>query len=133
MLVEEFFSAISGPPLASNTAVAKDVGVYAHVLRPNYSIQATFKKSSTTPHGLAASDTHVFAAQHDKAAIHVYSRLRGNQEAFVPLSERVRCVALAGDVLVVGTADGRILLWEVRRQATIGGRLTDPGDPAFRS
>ncbi len=113
-MVEEFFSSVRGPPLASNTAVARDVGIYAHTLRPGYSVTATFKKSSTAASCLAASSTHLFAAQHDKAYVHVYSRLRGNQEAFVALPERIRCVALAGDVLVLGTADGRLMLWEVR-------------------
>ena len=114
MLSEEFYSSICGQPLSSNTAVAKDVGIYSHTLRPAYAVKGTFKKSSTPVHCIAVSDAHVFAAQHEKAYVHVYSRLRGNQEAFVPFPERVRCIALAGDVLVIGTVEGRILLWEVR-------------------
>lgn len=114
MVAEEFFSSVCGPPLTSNTAIAKDVGIYAHSLWPTFGAKATFKKSATPPHCLAVSDTHVFAAQHDKAYIHVYSRLRGTQESFVALPERIRCLALAGNnVLVVGTVEGRILLWEV--------------------
>ena len=114
MLSEEFFSAVCGPPLSSNTAIAKDIGIYHHTLSPAYSVKGTFKKSSAPVNCIAASETHVFAAQHEKAYVHVYSRLRGNQEAFISFPERIRCVTLAGDVLVLGTAEGRILLWEVR-------------------
>ena len=116
MLSEEFFSSVCGPPLASNTAVAKDVGIYAHTLRPSHNIRGTFKKSSVPVNCLAVSDAHIFAAQHGKGSVHVYSRQRGNQEAFVPFPERVHCIALAGDVLVLGTVEGRILLWEVRKR-----------------
>lgn len=113
MVAEEFFSAVCGPPLSSNTAIAKDVGIYAHSLWPTFAPKATFRKSAAPPHCLAVSDTHVFAAQHEKAYVHVYSRLRGNQEAFVAFPEKIRCIALAGDVLVLGTVEGRMMLWEV--------------------
>jgi pre-rRNA-processing protein IPI3 len=113
MLSEQLFSSICGPPLAANTAVSKDVGVYGHSVTPSWAVKATFKKSSAPPHSLAVNDTHVFAAQDQKAHVHVYSRLRGTQEALVPFQERIRCLALAGDVLVMGTAEGRLILWEV--------------------
>lgn len=113
MVAEDFFSSVYGPPLTSNTAIAKDVGIYAHSLWPTFAAKSAFKKSATPPHCLAVSDTHVFAAQHDKAYVHVYSRLRGNQEAFVAFPERIRCLVLAGNVLVLGTVEGRIMLWEV--------------------
>jgi pre-rRNA-processing protein IPI3 len=113
MLSEQFFSAVSGPPLKSNTAISKDIGLYSYTLRPHFAVNNTFKKSHAPVNGVAVSDAHVFAAQQDKAYIHVYSRLKGNQETFVSLSEKVRCVTLAGDVLVIGTAEGRIILWEV--------------------
>lgn len=113
MLSEEFVSAICGAPLSSNTAIAKDIGIRCHTLSPTYSVKSTFKKSSVPVNCLAVSETHVFAAQHEKAYVHVYSRLRGNQEAFVAFPERIRCVTLAGDVLVMGTAEGRLMLWEV--------------------
>ena len=118
MLTEEFVSAICGPPLSSNTAIAKDVGIYCHTLSPSYSVKSTFKKSSVPVNCLAVSDTHIFAGQHEKAYVHVYSRLRGNQEAFVALPERIRCLTLIGDILVVGTTEGRLMLWEVRTHAT---------------
>jgi pre-rRNA-processing protein IPI3 len=116
MLSEEFVSSVCGQPLSANTAVAKDVGVYCHSVRPTYSVNATFKKSSVPVNCLAVNDTHIFAAQHEKAYVHVYSRLRGNQEAFVSLPERIRSIALVGDVLVMGTAEGRLMLWEVSTQ-----------------
>lgn len=127
MLAEEFYSAVNGPPLSSNTAIAKDVGIYAHSLWPTFVAKATFRKSAAPPHCLAVSQTHVFAAQHEKAYVHVYSRLRGNQEAFVAFPERIRCLTLAGDVLIVGTAEGRVMLWEVSipfpRGAIFGNRV----------
>lgn len=115
MLSEEFVSAICGTPLSSNTAIAKDVGIYCHTLSPTYSVRSTFKKSSAPPRCLAVSESHVFAGQHEKAYVHVYSRQRGNQEAFVAFPERVRCLTLTGDVLILGTAEGRVMVWEVRR------------------
>ncbi|KKY36444.1 putative wd repeat-containing protein [Diaporthe ampelina] len=118
MLAEEFLSSICGPPLSSNTAIAKDVGIYTHSLWPTFAAKSAFKKSQTPPNCLAASETHVFSAQHEKAYVHVYSRLRGNQEAFVALPERIRCLTLANDVLILGTVEGRIMLWE-----TCTGRL----------
>ena len=57
----------------------------------------------------------MFAAQADKAVVHVYSREKGNQEATVPFPERITCITLACDdsVLVLGTAEGRIFWWEI--------------------
>jgi pre-rRNA-processing protein IPI3 len=114
MLSEKFMSSVNGPHLTSNSAIAKDIGIYAHTISPTYSVNATFKKSSTPVNSLAVNDTHIFAAQHEKAYVHVYSRLKGNQEAFVAFPERIRCLTLAGDVLVCGTAEGRLMLWEVK-------------------
>lgn len=115
MLVEEFVSAISGPPLSSNTAIAKHNGLYVHTLNPTYGVRTTLKNSSVAANCVAVNDSHVFAAQQDKAYVHVYSKARGTQDAFVPFPERIRCVTLAGDVLVLGTVEGRLMLWEVRQ------------------
>lgn len=119
MLSEEFVSSLCGGPLSSNTSIAKDVGIYVHTLSPAYSVKSAFKKNSAAPNCVAVNESHIFAAQHEKAALHVYSRIRGNQEAYVPFPEKIRCVALAGDVLILGTAEGRIMLWEVRFMAVI--------------
>lgn len=113
MLTEELVSAVGGPPIAANTAVPKDVGIYNHTVAPAWRLKASFKKSSIGPNCLAVSDNHVFAAQDQKAHVHVYSRQRGNQETLVSFQERIRSVALAGNVLLLGTAEGRLILWEV--------------------
>ncbi|KAG6121568.1 hypothetical protein E4U14_001653 [Claviceps sp. LM454 group G7] len=122
MLSEEVFSSICGPPIAANTAVSKDIGIYGHSLTPSWAVKSTFKKSSAPSHCLAISDTHIFAAQDQKAHVHVYSRLRGNQEALVAFPERIRSLALAGDVLILGTAEGRLILWET----CTGRQVTTP-------
>lgn len=113
MLSEDFFSTVCGPPIAANTAVSKDVGIYCHALLPTYTVKSTFKKSATPPNCLAISNTHVFAGQVDKSQVHVYSRSRGNHEVTVNFSERIKSLALIGDVLAVGTTDGSLILWEV--------------------
>lgn len=116
MLSEEFYSCICGPPIAANTAVSKDVGIYAHSLSPSYSVKSTLKKSNTPANCLAVSDAHVFAAQHEKSQVHVYSRARGIQEAVVTFPEKIRSLALIDDILALGTAEGRLILWEVSKQ-----------------
>ncbi|KAG6016653.1 hypothetical protein E4U43_003386 [Claviceps pusilla] len=122
MLSEEVFSSVCGPPVAANTAVSKDVGIYGHALTPSWAVKSTFKKSSAPPHCLAISRAHIFAAQDQKAHVHVYSRLRGNQEALVAFPERIRSLTLAGDVLVLGTSEGRLILWET----CTGRQVTTP-------
>ena len=114
MLSEDFFSAVCGPPLAANTAIPKDAGVYFHTIAPTYAVRATYKKSSAPVNGLAANEWHVFVAQQDKSHVHVYSRATGKQEALVVFPERIKSILLVNDVLVVGTAEGRVILWEVR-------------------
>lgn len=113
MLSEEFFSTVCGPPVAANTAVSKDVGIYCHALSPSYAVKSTFKKSATPSSCLAISNSHVFAAQNEKSQVHVYSRARGNHEVTVTFPERIKSLCLVGDVLAVGTADGSLILWEV--------------------
>ena len=80
MLTEKYFAAVSGPPIANNTAINKDVGIYEHTLHPSHSTTATFKKSSVPCNSLAFSDSHVFAAQDDKSTVHIYSRVKGNTQ-----------------------------------------------------
>ncbi|RFU25510.1 hypothetical protein B7463_g10838, partial [Scytalidium lignicola] len=114
MLTESFITSIRAQPKANNTSIAKDVGIHIQLLHPIHSVKSSLKKSSTAVNSLAASSTHIFAAQADKAVIHVYSREDGKQEAPVSFPERIRSLALIGDgVVVVGTIEGRIMLWEV--------------------
>ncbi|PHH54565.1 hypothetical protein CFIMG_003583RA [Ceratocystis fimbriata CBS 114723] len=112
MFTEQFVVAVCGPPLASNTSVSKDAGIYTYQLSPQLQALSVLKKSSAPVNAMAVSPTHIFTAQNNKAHVHVYSRERGNQEALVAFSERITAVALVGDVLVLGTAEGRIILWE---------------------
>ncbi|TGO81245.1 hypothetical protein BPOR_1251g00020 [Botrytis porri] len=114
MLSEQFISSIRAQPRTANTAIAKDIGIYIHTLHPSPKIESNFKKSSTAVNALAANSTHVFAAQADKAVVHDYSRERGNQEALISFPERLHTLTLVGDdLLVLGTAEGRVILWEV--------------------
>lgn len=115
MLSETFVTSIRSLQKSGNTAVAKDVGIHAQTLNPTHSIDSTFKRSSTEPNCLAINSSHIFAAESGKAVVHVYSRDRSSQEALISFRERIHCVALAGEgVLVLGTAEGVVILWEVR-------------------
>jgi pre-rRNA-processing protein IPI3 len=115
MLSEHFIASISTPAKAPNTSVTKDAGIFVHELQPIAGQRSIFKKSATPPQCLAVSEWHIFAAQQGKALVHVYNREKGNQEAIIPFRERITCLALAykDTVLVLGTEEGRILLWEV--------------------
>jgi hypothetical protein len=117
MLTEQFVAAISAST-KPNTGVTKDAGIFIHEFQPLAAQRHVFKKSATAPNGIALSASHVFAAQADKAILHIYSREKGNQEAIVPFPERIHSVALAaqGSVLLLGTESGRILAWEVSRR-----------------
>jgi pre-rRNA-processing protein IPI3 len=114
MLSESFVASVLAQPRAPNTAIAKDVGIYVHELQPTPAIKSSFKKSSTLPNALAVSSTHIFAPQAEKAVVHVYSREKGNQESLVSFPERIHSATLIGDgVVALGTAEGRVILWEV--------------------
>lgn len=124
MLTESFLVSTLAPapapsPGKSNKkALSKDVGIHLYDLQPMTALKSSYKKSSTQTNCLAASTSHVFAAQAEKAVIHVYSRQRGNQEAVVPFPERIRSIVLCGDtdgggVLALGTHGGGLILWEV--------------------
>jgi hypothetical protein len=114
MLTEHFVAAISAST-KPNTGVTKDAGIFVHEYQPLAAQRHVFKKSATAPNGIAVSASHIFAAQSDKAIVHVYSREKGNQEAIVPFPERIHSIALAAQdtVLLLGTESGRILAWEV--------------------
>ncbi|KAI9799341.1 MAG: hypothetical protein M1825_004834 [Sarcosagium campestre] len=119
MLTEQFLTSTRSSS-AKNTTLqaAKDIGIHVYEIQPYISLKNSFKKSSTDPQCLVASSTHVYAAQTDKAVVHVYSREQGKQETIVPFPERIHSLTFAGDVggtgvLVLGTEGGRIILWEV--------------------
>lgn len=119
MLTEQFVAAISAST-KPNTGVTKDAGIFIHEFQPLVAQRQAFKKSASAPNGIAVSASHVFAAQSEKAIVHVYSREKGNQEALVPFPERIHSIALAAQdsVLLLGTESGRILAWEVSHNPT---------------
>ena len=118
MLTESFFVSILASDKSSNNSLSKDVGIHHYEFQPMPTLRSSYKKSSTNSHCLAVSQSHIFAAQAEKAVVHVYSRERGNQEAVVPFPERIHSIVLCGHadgagVLVLGTEGGRVILWEV--------------------
>jgi pre-rRNA-processing protein IPI3 len=118
-MLSESFVASTLSSAKTPTATLRDVGICLQEFQPSPQLRSTFKKSSTTTNCLAVTPSHIFSAQADKAVVHVYSREKGNQEALVPFPERIRSIAVAGakygDVLVLGTEGGRLILWEVRQ------------------
>ncbi|KAL4906873.1 hypothetical protein BDW74DRAFT_149842 [Aspergillus multicolor] len=130
MLSECFVASTVASAKTPASASLRDVGICLHELQPSSTLRSTFKKSSTAPNCLAVSASHVFAAQSEKAIVHVYSREKGNQEATIPFPERIRSIAVAGsktgDIVVLGTEGGRLILWEVctgRQVATTASHL----------
>jgi pre-rRNA-processing protein IPI3 len=123
MLSESFITSTLTSVKTPAAASLRDVGICVQEWQPALNLRSTFKKSSTAANCLAVSPSHVFAAQSEKAIVHVYSREKGNQEAIIPFPERIRSIALAGgkngDILVLGTEGGRLILWEVSEQAVI--------------
>lgn len=118
-MLSEVFVASTLSSAKTPTATLRDVGICVQEFQPSPQLRSTFKKSSTTTNSLAVTPSHIFSAQADKAVVHVYSREKGNQEALVPFPERIRSIAVAGakygDMLVLGTEGGRLILWEVRQ------------------
>ena len=114
MLTEQYVSSIH-TPLKTTAAGSKDVSIFVCELQPLAGARQAFKKSSAPQNCLAVNETHIFAAQAEKAVVHVYNRERGNHEATIPLNERITCIAIAvgGTVLVMGTEAGRVQAWEV--------------------
>jgi len=116
MLTEEFVAATLAvnKQSAHTSAALRDVGIFLHEFQPQSTLRHGFKKSSIQPQCMAISENHIFAAQADKAVINVYSRDKGNQEATVPFPDKIRSLAYAegGAILVIGTEDGKLILWE---------------------
>ena len=118
MLTESFVASVLTPEGSFNSSITKDAGIHTYESQPQPALKSSFKKSSTRANCLAVSESHVFAAQADKAVVHVYSRERGNQETLVPFPEKICSLALVGSpkgagILALGTEGGRIILWEV--------------------
>ena len=115
MLTESFIASTLNSEKPSTSVTP---GVHLYEFQPLPALKSTFKKSSTNTNCLAISPSHVFAAQADKAVIHVYSRERNNHEAVVPFPEKIQSLVIVGEsdgagTLVLGTESGRVILWEV--------------------
>lgn len=118
MLTESFLVSVTAPEKGAKNTPYKDIGIYQHQFHPIASVESTYKKSSTQPNCLAITTSHIFAAQAEKAVIHVYNRNNASQEAVVPFREKIHSIAICGDatgggVLVLGTQGGGVILWEV--------------------
>ena len=109
MLTETFVAS------TSTSSAIKDASIFVHQFQPQPSIRTSFKKSATARNCLTATPSHIFAAQAEKAVVHVYNREKGNQETLVPFPERIHSISstVDGAILVLGTEDGRIFVWEV--------------------
>lgn len=116
MLSESFIAASSAPPklTSSQSQQLKDAGVFCHSFQPQARLEQSLKKSTANANGVACTDTHIFAAQAGKAAVHVYSRDKGNQEATVQFPEKICSLTLAleGTLVVLGGEGGGLHLWE---------------------
>ncbi|KAI9736166.1 MAG: Pre-rRNA-processing protein ipi3 [Cirrosporium novae-zelandiae] len=118
MLTESFIYSTLSSEKSAVPAVIKDAGIHIHELQPISATRASFKKSSTPPKCLAVSSSHVYAAQAEKAAVHVYNREKGNQETLIPFPEKIHSVVFAesdggAGFLILGTEGGRVIVWEV--------------------
>lgn len=122
MLHESFIASVSSPPklTSSQSQQLKDAGVLVHSYQPNAKLDQVFKKSVTERNSLAYNDSHIFAVQVGKAAVHVYSRETGSHEATTPFASRIHSclVTMDGTLLALGAEGGGLYLWE-----TCTGRL----------
>ena len=107
-------------PLAESTLEATlsvyDVHTYKHV--------TSFKRSNTARNGLAVSDTHIYAAQAEKAVVNVYSREKGSLVSTVPFTEQFTVLEAShnGAFVAGGTENGRLTIWEVHSMRLGGMR-----------
>lgn len=117
MLTENFVAATFATSAKSNLpSTLKDIGIVLHEFLPQNTVKHGFKKSSTKVNCVAISQTHIFAAQADRAVVLVYSREKGNQEATVAFPERISCLEFVGEssgFLILGTEGGSLTLWDV--------------------
>ena len=104
MLSEHLVASIGAPFKATGTSIAKDAAIFVHEYQPSGTQRTMLKKSATPQNCLAVSDTHIFAAQAERAVVNVYNRERGNQEATIPFTERINCLTLACNDAVLTSA-----------------------------
>ncbi|KAL7268796.1 Pre-rRNA-processing protein ipi3 [Rhizina undulata] len=114
MLSEQVLLSTSRSPATESHSTAGDASIAIYNLH-TYSQTTTFKRSTTAKNCLAVTDSHIFAAQSDKAVVNVYSREKGNLECSVPFSERFTVLEASpcGGFIACGTESGRLAVWEV--------------------
>lgn len=124
MLTESFFYSTAAAEKATSRLANKDAGIFEHQLQPAGGQQQVYNRSATAAQCLAVSDSHVFAAQEHKAVVHVYERQKSSAAELAVFPDRICCLAVFahGQIVVLGTAGGRILLWEVRRPSRPSSR-----------
>ncbi|KAI6251085.1 WD repeat-containing protein 18 [Erysiphe necator] len=129
MVVENFIAATGSSQLlqSSKSAPSKSAGIFIYELQPDSKLKLALKNSSTPVNALTTTSTHIFAAQAEKAVVHVYSREKQNQEASIFFPYHVHSLAIVGDgILVLGTAEGRLVTWELstgRQVSTVAAHL----------
>ncbi|PNS21941.1 Pre-rRNA-processing protein IPI3 [Sphaceloma murrayae] len=125
MLTESLYITLSSHFPKPSTTFPKDASIFHHRLQPSPTLLSILKKSSTPRNCFASSPTHLFAAQSDKALLHVYARETGTLQTTVPFRERITSLALVDDGLTVvcGTEAGSLIIWE-----TLSGRTIKTGE-----
>ena len=118
MLTESIVASSLRPDQIPSHLQNKDVGIFFYDLQPSVSLKSSLKKSSTRQNCLAVNQTHAFAAQADRAVVHVYNLSKGNQECLAPFPEKITSLALVGEydepgILALGTEGGKVIFWEV--------------------
>jgi pre-rRNA-processing protein IPI3 len=125
MLSEQILASISistanNGQSASGLAIPpiKDAAIFQLSTDPySRNVPRIYKSSITNENALAFNQSHIFAAQADKSAIHVYNIEKGNQELIIPLPEKISSITTAGhngEYLIIGSESGNVFVWEVQ-------------------
>jgi pre-rRNA-processing protein IPI3 len=87
---------------------------------------ASFKQTSSPSHGICATQSHIFAAQSQKALLYVYSYLKEGIDQKIVVPERLSCIQVSpcGTWLAAGGLSGRLLIWELCSGRLVFGRDT---------
>lgn len=116
MLNEQVVISTFRPTPDTSSAAATEPAISVYDLH-TFSQTAVFKRSTTAKNCLAITDSHLFAAQSDKAVVNIYNREKGNLETTVPFKEKFTVLeAGSKEIIAGGTEDGRLILWEVCSQ-----------------
>lgn len=115
MLSENFVvSTKSANTVGEHTAKFDGLQVYEY--QPQVTPRKSYKNSSCEINSVGLSKTHIFAAQAGKSTVHVYNRFTGRQDATVAFQRKITSIAVTWTdfpVVVLGTDDGSLVLWEV--------------------